>query len=82
MAAKPAPALGVSLTALQIAEITGNSVPTGQSVTVSVAKGSAKVCRASGAGVSFLAKGTCKATLRVGAKPSSGKKKNVTLTVP
>jgi len=79
---RPTPAVGISLTALQIAEITGNSVPTGQSVTVSVAKGSAKVCRASGAGVSFLAKGKCKATLRVGAKPSSAKKKNVTLTVP
>ena len=82
VAAKPAPAVGVSLTALQIAEITGNSVPTGSSATVTVAKGSAKVCRASGAGISFLAKGKCKATLRVGAKPSSGKKKNVTLTVP
>jgi hypothetical protein len=82
VAAKPSPAVGVSLTALQIAEITGNTVPKGSSATVSVAKGSAKVCRASGAGVAFLAKGTCKVTLRVGAKPGSAKKKNVTLTVP
>ena len=79
---RPTPAVGISLTALQVAEITGNTVPKGSSATVSVAKGSAKVCRASGAGVAFLAKGTCKATLRVGAKPGSAKKKNVTLTVP
>lgn len=82
VAAKPSPAVGVSLTALQIAEITGNTVPKGSSATVSVAKGSAKVCRTSGAGISFLAKGKCRATLRVGAKPGSLKKKNVTLNVP
>jgi hypothetical protein len=74
--------VGVSLSALQIAEVTGTPVPTGSSVSVSAAKGSAKVCRSSGAGVAFLAKGTCRATLRVGTKPGSGKKKNVTLTVP
>lgn len=82
VAAKPTPAVGVSLTALQIAEITGNPVPTGSSAAVTVAKGSAKVCRVSGAAVAFLARGTCKVTLRVGAKPASAKKKNVTLTVP
>lgn len=80
--ARPTPAVGISLTALQIAEFTGTPVPTGSSATVSVAKGSTKVCRASGAGVSFLTKGTCRATLRVGTRPGSGKKKNVTLTVP
>jgi hypothetical protein len=82
VAARPTPAVGVSLSALQIAEVTGTPVPTGSSVSVSAAKGSAKVCRSSGAGVAFLAKGTCRATLRVGTKPGSGKKKNVTLTVP
>jgi secreted trypsin-like serine protease len=76
------PAVGVSLTALQIAEISGVSVPAGASAGVTVAKGSAKVCRAAGAGVSFLAKGTCRATLRVGKGPGAAKKKAVRLTVP
>ena len=79
---RPTPAVGISLTALQVAEITGNPVPSGSSASITVAKGSAKVCRASGSGVAFLAKGTCRATLRVGPKPASAKKKTVTLKVP
>ena len=79
--ARPVPVVGGSLTGLQVAEITGTAVPAGSSVSVTVGKGSAKVCRATGSVVSFLAKGTCKATLRVGAKPSSAKKKTVRLTV-
>jgi hypothetical protein len=79
---RPTPAVGINLTALQVAEITGNPVPTGSSASITVAKGSAKVCRVSGSGVAFLAKGTCRATLRVGAKPASAKKKTVTLKVP
>jgi hypothetical protein len=75
------PAVGVSLTALQIAEISGVSVPAEASAGVTVAKGSAKVCRAAGAGVTFLAKGTCRATLRVGKKVASAKQKTVKLTV-
>jgi len=79
---RPTPAIGISLTALQVAEITGNPVPSGSPASITVAKGSAKVCRASGSGVAFLAKGTCRATLRVGPKPASAKKKTVTLKVP
>ena len=74
-------AVGLSASATQVAEAAGVNVPAGSSVTVTVGKGSAKVCRAYGSSVSFLAKGACKVTLRVGVKPASAKKKNVTLTV-
>lgn len=79
---RPTPAVGTSLTALQIADLVGVPVPTGASATISVAKASAKVCRASGAAVAFLAKGKCRATLRIIAKSKPAKKKNVSLTVP
>ncbi len=79
---RPTPAVGISLTALQVAEITGTRVPAGSSASITVKKGSAKVCRASGSGLAFLAKGTCRATLRVGVKRASAKKKTVTLKVP
>lgn len=80
--ARPRPAVGIALTALQIAENVGVAVPAGATAAVVVAKGSAKVCRASGAGIAFVAKGTCKATLRIGLKPTSMKKKAIKLIVP
>lgn len=82
VATRAVPAVGVSLTALQIAEITGNRVPPGASASITVAKGSAKVCRVAGSGLTFLAKGTCRATLRVGTRPSTAKKKAIKLLVP
>ena len=80
-----APSAGQTLTALQVAGIGGVKVPPGASVSVSVPKASAKVCRAVGASVSLLAVGKCKAAVITRAPGVSGKaktsKKTVTIVV-
>ena len=74
-------AVGLSASALQVAQATGVAVPSGATVGVTVSKASAKVCRGAGASVAFLSKGTCRATIVVKPKGGSTKKKTIRLTV-
>ena len=74
-------AVGLSASALEVAQAGGVPVPAGATVGVSVNKASSKVCRGAGSSITFLGKGTCKATVVVKSKAGSAKKKNVKLTV-
>lgn len=78
---RPAAVVGASLGALQVAALAKVSVPDGASVAVTVAKASSKVCQGLGGTVTFLAKGTCRATLSISTKPGSAKKKAIKLKV-
>ena len=75
------PTIGGSATAIDVAAIGGVNLPQGAAVSLSVAKASAKVCRAVGSTVVFAAAGKCKVNLAVRTVSAGSKAKTTKKTV-